>query len=476
MNNIFRTKVKYIMIVLFFVFLFFFVGSLNKRKDLELKKDYVSSNTKIIKIINKKILECTKNIKDKTEQIVYLSHNLLLFERRNLQEVEREGYQIIKKINSDNGKRICYPEIKMSDREKEENINEILRNKMTALLERQECGEEISYIITYADTQYLSILYDISYGEENHTKSAITLQLETEEKISLDDLWLEFYDISKIFEESPIYFCENSQKELLKKKKPFNRTISILNWTGYYYLANNRIGIIWEDGLCIEAIFNWKKHINDIPKWILYEEDGKEEVITKTYEIIKKEEDLAKTHKNYLDFAKVYYPEIHLSDKEKEKRINQNLYEAAMIYYNPEKLEQYENVAYAANYHITYAEEDYLSILYLAYVTSKNQYYVGVTIDLKTGEKVSLKEFVSLEELYNFCLKTTTYYSFYWEGFLKQLFMKKEKEEIFEFLREEGTHYYDYYLKEDRIGLRVDDHICIEIPRILENRNETIKN
>ena len=98
MNNIFRTKVKYIIIVLLFVFLFFFVGSLNKRKDLELKKDYVSSNTKIIKIINKKILECTKNIKDKTEQIVYLSHNLLLFERRNLQEVEREGYQIIKKV------------------------------------------------------------------------------------------------------------------------------------------------------------------------------------------------------------------------------------------------------------------------------------------------------------------------------------------------------------------------------------------
>jgi len=59
MNNIFRTKVKYIIIVLFFVFLFFFVGSLNKRKDLELKKDYVSSNTKIIKIINKKIFIIT---------------------------------------------------------------------------------------------------------------------------------------------------------------------------------------------------------------------------------------------------------------------------------------------------------------------------------------------------------------------------------------------------------------------------------
>lgn len=178
------------------------------------------------------------------------------------------------------------------------------------------------------------------------------------------------------------------------------------------------------------------------------------------YQIVKKTKNMKAEKENFIDISDVDYPVIEFrdeaADKEVGDKINELLYDMAMYHYDQD-LEQEVNAFYACQYFITAADENYICIYYIEYIGSGmgRAVYIedAVTISLKTGDAVSLGEFVDTDNIMERVKNYTG--TLYTDTGIEQWIENKEKFTE-KWQQREGAFYHGYYLYNGRIGFFFD--------------------
>ena len=182
----------------------------------------------------------------------------------------------------------------------------------------------------------------------------------------------------------------------------------------------------------------------------------------KGYEITK--ETYVIDHDHFLpEYSTVEYPTIKFSDEATNDRlgekINRIFRETAMLNYDVQ-LEQEINAFYACQYRIANADEDYISIFYWSTDgagTGLDNIYFAVTVSLDDGDKVSLADFESADNIMHRLgnYRGTIYfggtiYSDYDND--PNIWMENKEEFVTEWLEDEKSPLHGWYLRDGRIG------------------------
>lgn len=165
------------------------------------------------------------------------------------------------------------------------------------------------------------------------------------------------------------------------------------------------------------------------------------------------------TQDNFVEYSVVNYPQIDFLDdkinEEKGERINQLLYEMAWLHYD-EGLEKEVCAFYSCDFFVAFADKDYISIYFMEDISSgmsrSSNFDDAITISLKTGDKVSLAEFESIDTIMK---KVDNYKGTIYTDWIFEVeeWENNKKEFIEQWKEREDSNYYGYYLYDGRIGI-----------------------
>lgn len=163
-------------------------------------------------------------------------------------------------------------------------------------------------------------------------------------------------------------------------------------------------------------------------------------------------------HDEFLpEYSHVRYPTIKFSDEAINDRlgekINRIFYETAMLNYD-EELGQQVNAEYSCHYGIANADEDYISILYYSTAGAGGSFgnrCYAVTVSLDDGSEVSLADFMDMDEIAHRLAdyRGTIYME---QEYSIDIWLENKEEFIEEWLGDERSPLYGWYLYEGRIG------------------------
>lgn len=322
--------------------------------------------------------------------------------------------------------------------------------------------------ITDVNTQ-LPHIVDICAGSENVLFLTDDGQVFMSEYVTSATEDVEYYNLestnpnrerTKIIEDLPlktISFQKLEWENIVSINTDGNGHFSAVDETGkYFYIdAYDAKETSTEYLFCIEAM------ILSIENSQLWANTPKEITIQNErhqgYKIIK---DIEKFDQdNFVEYSAVNYPQIEFANEEvspkSDKKINQIFYEMAMLHYD-EQLEQEINAFYSCDYFIAFADEDYISIYFVESISSGmssvTTYEDAVTISLKTGDKVSLEEFESIDTIMK---KVDNYKGTIYTDWIFEVeeWENNKKEFIEQWKESEDSNYYGYYLYDGRVGI-----------------------
>lgn len=178
------------------------------------------------------------------------------------------------------------------------------------------------------------------------------------------------------------------------------------------------------------------------------------------YKITTKNKKMKEEKDNFIDTSIVRYPAIEFQEeavnKEVGDKINKLLYDMAMYHYD-QYLEQEVNAFYAFQYFITAADENYICIYYEesigAGIGRPSNFEDAVTVSLKTGEAVSLGEFIDTD---NIMERVKNYTGTMYTDISEELWIEKRKKFTEGWQQREDALYHGYYLNNGRISFFFD--------------------